>query len=189
MRIKGEIADVRFRNDENGYTVVILDVEGEPVVCAGTFPTAIEGQTVEVDGQYSVHPKFGRQFKALNVTVVRPDTEDGMIRYLGSGIIKGIGPVLAMRIVSTFGAKTFEIIEFTPHLLTKISGISKRKAMDISDAYGKIKVMQDAVMFLQGYGLTLTMSMKIYSAYGKDTVAVVSKNPYSLIEDVDGIGF
>ncbi len=189
MKIKGDIVDVIFRNDENGYTVAVLDVEGDPVVCAGLFPSAIEGQTVAAEGEFVVHPKFGKQFKTTSVTEVKPDTEDGIVRYLGSGIIKGVGPVLAMRIVGKFGLKTFDVIEYTPHLLSTVTGISKRKAVEISESYGKIKIMQDAVMFLQSYGLTLNTALKIFSVYGKETVSAVSKNPYSLIEDIDGIGF
>lgn len=189
MRIRGEIADVRFRNDENGYTVAVLDVDGEPIVCAGVFPSAVEGQNVIADGEYVMHPKFGRQFKAEAVSEVRPDTADGIVRYLGSGVIKGIGPVLALRIVNAFGLKTFDVIEYTPSQLASVPGISKKKALEISEAYGKIKIMQDAVMFLQRYGITLNTALKIYGVYGKETVAVVSKNPYALIEDVEGIGF
>ena len=189
MKLRGEIADVRFRNEENGYTVAVLDVDGEPVVCAGLFPTAVEGQPVVAEGEFVMHPKFGKQFKATAVSEVRPDTADGMVRYLGSGVIKGIGPVLAMRLVNAFGLKTFDVIEYTPNRLSEVSGISKKKALEISEAYGKIKIMQDAVMFLQKYGITLNTALKIYAEYGKDTVQIVSKNPYSLIEDVDGIGF
>ena len=189
MKLRGEIADVRFRNEENGYTVAVLDVDGEPVVCAGLFPTAVEGQPVVAEGEFVMHPKFGKQFKATAVSEVRPDTADGMVRYLGSGVIRGIGPVLAMRLVNAFGLKTFDVIEYTPNRLSEVSGISKKKALEISEAYGKIKIMQDAVMFLQKYGITLNTALKIYAEYGKDTVQIVSKNPYSLIEDVDGIGF
>ena len=189
MKLRGEIADVRFRNEENGYTVAVLDVDGEPVVCAGLFPTAVEGQPVVAEGEFVMHPKFGKQFKATAVSEVRPDTADGMVRYLGSGVIKGIGPVLAMRLVNAFGLKTFDVIEYTPNRLSEVSGISKKKALEISEANGKIKIMQDAVMFLQKYGITLNTALKIYAEYGKDTVQIVSKNPYSLIEDVDGIGF
>lgn len=189
MKIRGEIVDIRFRNEENCYTIVVLDVDGEPVICAGLFPSAVEGQFIIAEGDYVIHAKFGRQFKATSVSEVRPETADGMIRYLGSGVIKGIGPVLAMRIVNAFGDKTFEVIEYTPNKLVSVPGISARKAVEISESYGKIKVMQDAVMFLQKYGITLNMALKIYAVYGKETVAAVSKNPYALIEDVDGIGF
>ena len=189
MKLRGEIADVRFRNEDNGYTIAVLDVDGEPVVCAGLFPSAVEGQNVVAEGEYVVHPKFGKQFKATAVNEVLPETADGIVRYLGSGVIRGVGPVLALRIVGKFGLKTFDVIEYSPDRLSEVSGISKKKAVEIGEAYGKIKVMQDAVMFLQRYGITLNTALKIYSVYGKDTVPLLSKNPYALIEDVDGIGF
>ena len=189
MTVRGEIADIRFRNDENGYTVAVVDADGEPVVVAGIFPSAIEGQNIIAEGEFVVHPRFGRQFKAETVREVRPDTADGMVRYLGSGILKGVGPVLALRMVNAFGDKTFDVMEYTPERLATVPGISKRKALEISEAYGKIKVMQDAVMFLQRYGITTNTAMKIYSVYGKETVKTVSANPYALIEDVEGIGF
>ena len=124
MTVRGEIADIRFRNDENGYTVAVVDADGEPVVVAGIFPSAIEGQNIIAEGEFVVHPRFGRQFKAETVREVRPDTADGMIRYLGSGILKGVGPVLALRMVNAFGDKTFDVMEYTPERLATVPGIS-----------------------------------------------------------------
>ncbi len=189
MTIKGDIADIRFRNEENGFTIVVMDVEGEPVVCKGIFPPVVEGQTLSLGGKYINHPKFGRQFDVDSVEICVPESIDGIVRYLGSGVIKGIGPALALRIVGTFGSKTFDVIEKTPNLLAKVKGISKAKAALIAEAYGEIKSMQDAIMFLQQYGITLNMALKIYNVYGDETVDAVSANPYLLVEDVDGIGF
>ena len=165
MVIKGDIEDIRFRNEENGFTIVVIDVEGEPVVCKGIFPPIVEGQTVSLDGKFILHPKFGRQFDVVGVKIETPESVDGIVRYLGSGIIKGIGPALALRIVSVFGEKTFDVIEYTPHLLAKVNGISEKRAQAIAEAYGEIKVMQDAVMFMQGYGITLNMAIKIFHTY------------------------
>lgn len=187
--IKGDVVDIIYRNDENGFSIVVMDVEGEPVVCKGIFPTVAEGQTMSLEGKFIVHQKYGRQFDVTSVTICAPDGIDGMVRYLGSGIIRGIGPRLALRIVTHFGEKTFDVIENTPHLLSRVSGISKAKALEIAQAYMSIKVMQDAIMFLQKYGITLNMALKIYKAYDKETVETVSANPYVLVEDVDGIGF
>ena len=189
MILKGDIADIRYRNEENGFTIVVLDVDGEPVVCKGVFPPIVEGQSLELDGKFIIHPKFGKQFDVTGAKIVKPTGVDGIVRYKGSGIIKGIGPTLALRIASTFGEKTFEVIEFTPHLLSKVNGISKVKASAIAEAYRDIKVMQDSVMFLQQYGITVNTALKIYKVYGDDTVNLLSSNPYLLIEDVDGIGF
>ena len=187
--IKGDVVDIIYSNEENGFSIIVMDIEGEPVVCKGTFPSVVEGQTLALTGKYVVHPKYGRQYDVESVEVCQPEGVDGIVRYLGSGIIKGIGPRLALRIASYFGDKTFEVIEFTPHLLAKVSGISKKKALEIAESYMSIKVMQDAIMFLQKYGITLNMALKIYKAYDKETIDTVSSNPYILVEDVDGIGF
>lgn len=189
MTIKGDIDEIRFRNEENGFTIVVLDVEGEPVIATGIFPPVIEGQTVELSGSYVVHKRYGRQFKVDKCSVCKPSGVDGIVRYLGSGLIPGIGPVLALRIVSLFGEKTFEVIEKTPQRLAEVKGISKQRAVDIATAYGEIKSMQDAIMTLQSFDIPLGTAMRIYKVYGEDTEEVITKNPYRLVEDVDGIGF
>ncbi len=189
MTVSGDIDEIRFRNEENGYTIAVLDVEGEPVIATGVFPPVIEGQTITLEGSYIVHKKYGRQFKVERCDIQTPSGVDGIVRYLGSGLIRGIGPALALRIVSVFGEQTFDIIENNPARLASVKGISKAKAVEISKAYGEIKDMQDAVMTLQSFDIPLGTAMKIYKVYGKDTAATVKNNPYRLIEDVDGIGF
>ncbi len=189
MNIRGDIDEIRFRNEENGFTIVVLDVEGEPVISAGVFPPVVEGQTIVLNGEYVMHPKYGRQFKANKCEIEKPSGIDGIVRYLGSGLIKGIGPALALRLVSTFGKDTFSVIENSPSRLATVRGISKQKAQEIAKAYGEIKEMQDAVMALQSFDIPLGTALKIYKVYGKATADTVKKNPYRLIEDVDGIGF
>lgn len=189
MNLVGDVEIIRFRNDENGYSVVILDVDGEPVTAAGTFPPLKEGMRLKVSGEYTVHPKFGRQFSVSGASAVMPSSEDGMIRYLGSGIIKGVGPKTAMAIVSKFGNKTFDVIENLPLKLAEIKGITRKKAAEIGEEFCKIKNMNDAMMFMQSHGITLNAAFKIYETYGDKTVAAITSNPYKLIEDVDGIGF
>ncbi len=189
MKISGNIDEIRFRNEENGYTIAVLDIDGEPVIAVGTFPPVSEGEDVEVTGDYVVHPRFGRQFKATDVRRVMPSTTDGIIRFLGSGLIKGLGPKTALSIVSTFGVDTLKIIENHPNRLTVIRGISASKAMAINEAYLQNKKMQDAVMYLQAQDIPLGTALKIYRFYGDDTINIVSQNPYKLIEDIDGVGF
>ncbi len=189
MIIKGDIEVILYENEENGYRVLMLDVGGEPVTVTGTFPAVVEGQTLEIEGEFSVHKKYGRQFKARKATLQRATGLDGMVRYLGSGLIKGIGPALALRIVSHFGKDTFDIIELSPYRLAEVKGISKSKAVEISKAYNEIKEMQQAVMLLQGYDIPLGTALKIYKTYGAETERTITNNPYRLIEDVDGIGF
>ncbi len=189
MKLRGSIDEIRFRNDENGYTIAVLDIEGDPVIAVGTFPPVTEGEDVEVIGDYVVHPKFGRQFKATDVKRVMPSTLDGIVRYLGSGLIKGIGPRTALMLTATFGNDTLNVIEHHPNRLTVIRGISANKAMAIHEAYLQNKKMQDAVMYLQAQDIPLGTALKIYRFYGEDTESIVAQNPYKLIEDIDGIGF
>ncbi len=189
MKIKGNIDEIRFRNEENGYTIAVLDIDGDPVIAVGTFPPVSEGEDVEVIGEYVIHPKFGRQFKATDVKRILPDTIDGIVRYLGSGLIKGLGPKTALVLASTFGKDTLEVIERHPNRLTVVRGISSSKAMAIHEAYIQNKAIQDAVMYLQSQEIPIGTALKIYRFYGDDTVNIVSHNPYKLIEDIDGIGF
>ncbi len=189
MEIKGSIDEIRFRNEENGYTIAVLDVEGEPLIAVGTFPPLSEGEYVSLEGEYVLHPKFGKQFKAVKIVSGQPDSADGIIRYLGSGLIKGVGPKTALMLVNAFGARTLEVIESMPLMMSKIKGISRKKAEEISSEYIKIKDMKEAVMYLQSRNISLSLSLKIYKTYGEQTVAAVKSNPYRLIEEIDGVGF
>ncbi|MDR2202692.1 MAG: ATP-dependent RecD-like DNA helicase [Clostridiales bacterium] len=189
MVIKGSVDEIRFRNEENGYTILTLDAGGEAVTCVGAFPPVSEGETVSVEGEYVTHQKFGRQFKAAAVKVETPDTLDGVIRYLGSGLIKGVGPKTALAIAALFKEKTFEVIEFSPYMLSRVKGISKSKALQIGAEYAAVKQMKDAVIFLSGNGVSTATAIRIYKKYGEKTRAVIETNPYLLIEEVDGIGF
>ncbi len=189
MTIKGDVDEIRFRNDENGYTILVLDADGQPVTCVGTFPPVSEGESLTLSGSFVVHAKFGRQFKVESVSVSAPESTDGIVRYLGSGVIKGIGPKTALAIVSHFKEKTLEVIEYAPYMLARIKGISKQKAAQIGAEYAQIKQMKDAMIFLRQNGVTANMAMRIYKVYGENTVSAVKANPYKLIEDVSGIGF
>ncbi len=189
MIVSGEIDEVRFRNEENGYTILVLDCEGEPLTCVGTFPPVSEGEYVQLGGDFTVHPKFGKQFKVREVHASQPDTLDGIVRYLGSGLIRGIGPKTALAIVDKFGKNTFDVITKSPARLAQVKGISKQKAAEIAQSYLQIENMRHAMVFLQGHGIALGTSLKIYKQYGDDTVSALSANPYRLVEEVDGIGF
>lgn len=189
MTVKGTVEDIRFRNDENGYCILTLDNGGEPLTCVGTFPPISEGETLLLEGEMVMHPKYGKQLKVNKVSSAVPETADEIVRYLGSGIIRGVGPKTALAIVGTFGEKALEVIELRPHLLARVKGISKAKALDIADSYAEIRAMKDAVMFLQKHGVSLNMSLKIYKEYADETVATVMSNPYVLIETIQGIGF
>ena len=123
MTVQGEIDEIRFRNDENGYTILVLDHEGEPLVCVGTLPPVSEGERLTLTGDFTVHPRFGKQFKIKTAVTETPETPDSLIRYLGSGVIKGVGPKLAYSIVERFGVDTLDIMENAPQRLASIRGI------------------------------------------------------------------
>lgn len=190
LTVKGTVAGIIFRNEENGYSVLSLDTtDGDDIVCVGSFPTLTVGTVLQVSGKVSVHSKYGEQLAVETYTVLNPTNKEGIIKYLSSGLIKGVGEVTATNIYNMFGDDTFGVIESNPALLARVKGISSKKAMDIANAVARLKVMQEQVMFLQNYGISTNLSVKIYNVYKGDTKELVSQNPYRLIDDVDGVGF
>ena len=189
MKIAGIVEDIVYRNIENGYTVFNLDKDGVLVTCVGKCAAISVGEYVEVDGDYTKNAKFGEQFAFINIKAVKPKSIEGIKKYLSSGLIKGIGPVTAEAIVEKFREETFNIIELAPERLTEIKGVSIKKANEIAQTFSELKKLQDAVMFLQEYGITVNLAVKIFNTYMDETIEIVSQNPYKLIEDVEGIGF
>ncbi len=189
MKITGSVEEICFYNSENGFGVVYVESNGVLITCTGTFPTLIQGQTLSLSGEFVNHPRFGRQFKVTDATVLPPSGADAIVKFLGSGLISGVGPKTAYNIVELFGERTLDVIRYNPMMLAKVKGVSKLKAQLIASEYDKIYQMQEAMMFLQSHGLTVNLSLKICKQYGDKTVDVVSKNPYRLIEDIDGVGF
>lgn len=188
MNLSGEIDNIIFRNEENGYTVVDIDSHGELITCVGKFPKVNGGELVELSGDF-VKNKYGEQFAVHQVKVLPPNTNEGIVKYLSSGLIKGIGPVTANAIVEKFGADTLFVMEFNPSKLAEVRGVSKSKAETIATAFMEVKKMQNAVMFLQSYNITTNLAVKIYKIYLDKTEEILKHNPYKLVEDVDGIGF
>lgn len=189
MKIVGTVENIVFRNPENGYTVLGLIYNNKKLTAVGNLPEVYEGQTLELDGEFVVNKKFGEQYKVTDVKVVEPTTLPAIEKYLSSGLIYGVGPVTAKRIVDEFKEDTLAIMEFNPVKLSKVKGISKQKAIEISNAYNEMKGMQNAIMFLQSHFISTNMAVKIFNIYKERTIEVVKNNPYQLIEDVDGIGF
>ena len=184
---KGTVASVVFRNDETGYTVLVLElVDGGKVTCVGSFANLSVGAVLSVSGHKVNHRQYGEQIVADNYTMCNPTSEEGIVRYLSSGLIKGVGAVTAQNIYDMFGDDTFGVIENNPMLLSRVRGISKKKAMEIANAVSELKCMQEQIMFLQGYGMTVNLAMKIYNNYGADTKRLVLANPYRLVDDIDG---
>ena len=189
MNIAGIVEDIVYRNIENGYTVFNLDKDGILLTCVGKCASITIGEYVEVSGEYTKNAKFGEQFAFVSIKTAKPKSIEGIKKYLSSGLIKGIGPVTAEAIVERFREETLNIIELAPERLTEIKGVSTKKANEIAQTFAEIKKMQDAVMFLQEYGITVNLAVKIFNTYQEQTIDVVSRNPYKLIEDIDGIGF
>ncbi len=188
-RFKGYIDKIVYRNEDNGYTVFELEVDGSTVVCVGTVPYVAEGEYVEVTGEYTEHSVYGQQLKVDTCEDIPPEDEKSVERYLGSGAIKGIGVALAARIVRRFKADTLRIIEQEPERLAEIKGISMRMAMEISDNVTAKRDMRNAMIFLQGYGISMNLAAKIYNQYGPSVYTILKENPYRLADDISGVGF
>ena len=189
MQISGVIKIVVYHNVDNGYSVVKIDTGSELVVATGKFPMIGEGEVVNLEGEFKVNPKFGEQFCATNISIHKPSSIEQIEKYLCSGLIAGVGPVTAHAIVQKFKEETFDIIENSPTKLSEVRGISLKKALEIHKTYNDIQKMQNAVMFLQKYDISINMAVKIYSKYKNRTEDVLNTNPYKLVEDIDGIGF
>ncbi len=189
MKLIGSIESVIYRNDDNNYTVLAVKSESKRVVVVGKLPQISVGEGIEAEGEMVHNSKYGDQFNAKEVTILKPSNALAIERYLASGIIRGIGPATAKKIVDHFGSDTLTILEFNPIRLSEVRGISKNKAAEIGEAYLDCKVMQEAVMFLQSHGITTNMALKIFDTYKQNTIKQVKENPYRLVEDIDGIGF
>ena len=188
MELRGEIKTVIFRSEDTGYTVLDMRVEDSVFTVVGNFPPVSEGQNIRVEGKFQTKTVYGRQFFADNVYVSAPSRIDGIKRFLGSGLIHGLGPVTAEAIVERFGVNSLEMMKY-PVELSKVRGISLRRATEFGMEYTKIMRMQDAIVFLQELGITINLALKIYRVYEDKTEEFVRKNPYMLVDDIDGIGF
>ena len=189
--VTGYIDHVIFRNDDNGYTVMVLKglEEEKELTCVGTFPAITQGASIEATGNYITHPVYGKQFQISSYTEKMPEDALAMERYLGSGAIKGIGAALAARIVRRFGNDTMRIVEEEPERLAEIKGISEKKALEIAEQMTEKADMRRAMVFLQKYGISLNLGAKIYQKYGQSVYGVLQENPYRLAEDISGVGF
>ena len=178
-QLKGFVTHIIYRNNGNGYTVFELNT-GDEITCVGTFQSLEEGEILELEGDFTEHAVYGSQFKVSSFKFSSPEDAAGMERYLGSGAIKGVGASLAARIVKRFGADTFRIIEEEPERLAEIKGISERKAMDIASQMEEKHEMREAMVYLQKYGISNTLAVRIYETYGSRLYRVLEENPYSL---------
>jgi len=188
-KIVGYVDHIVYRNADNGYTVLNLVSKEEEITCVGIFSSIAEGENIEATGDYIEHVTYGRQFKVESFEERPPEDAEAIERYLGSGAIKGIGLALAARIVRRFKDDTFRIIEQEPERLAEIKGISERKAMEIATQVNEKRDLRQAMIFLQQYGITMNLAVKIYNKYGQDVYGILKENPYKLADDIEGVGF
>lgn len=189
--LRGVIERITFHNEENGYTVVQLTPDGHSstVTVVGNMLGINIGEAVELKGAWMAHPQYGRQFKAESVRTILPATIAGLEKYLGSGLIKGIGPVTAKRIVRKFGLDTLRIIEETPQRLHEVLGVGTKRVELITRGWAEQKKIKEVMLFLQSHNVSTGLAVKIYKAYGDDAIEIVRNDPYRLARDIFGIGF
>lgn len=187
--ICGFVEKIKYRNEDNGYTVLSLTVKGEEYTLVGNFHYISEGEMVEATGTMTEHPVYGEQLTVESYEIKTPEDTVAMERYLGSGAIKGIGAALAARIVRRFKADTFRVMEEEPERLSEVKGVSEKMAMAISEQVQDKKEMRQAMMFLQEYGISMNLAVKIYKEYGPKLYSVMKENPYKLADDIPGVGF
>ena len=187
--IEGFVEKIVYRNESSGYTVLELDTDDEISTCTGFFSGVSEGDYIEVTGSVTFHPFYGEQIKMETFVTKRPTDTESVMRYLSSGAIKGIGPAMAKKIIAEFGRDTFRIIEEEPYKLARIKGISEKMALDFGAQVRDKKDVRDAMMFLQKYGISMNLGLKIYEKYKNDIYGIIENNPYKLAEDISGVGF
>jgi exodeoxyribonuclease V alpha subunit len=189
--IRGQIERITYSNPENGYTVAKVRIPGRPdlVTVVGTLLSTTAGEGLVMTGYWDVHPRFGQQFKIISYQSVVPASIAGIEKYLGSGMIKGIGPVMAKRLVAKFGKETLSIIEEEIDRLHEVEGIGEKRVDMIRAAWDEQREVREVMVFLQGQGVSPAYAVKIYRHYGRDAIGRVSENPYRLATDIFGIGF
>src|SRR5215510_16483865 len=191
LSLVGSVERVTYHNEQNGYTVLRLQIpgRGEPVTVVGNFSAVSPGESLRVTGCWTTHPQYGDQFKMVDYAITRPATVAGIQKYLGSGLIKGVGPVTARRIVEHFKEKTLEVIEGDISRLGEVKGVSRKRVEMIQRAWEEQRAIKEVMLFLQSHAVSTSFAVKIFKQYGADAITVVEKTPYRLAAEVYGIGF
>ena len=189
--LRGQIQTITYSNEETGYTVARVKVKEyrNPVVVVGNILSPVPGEVLIMTGEWTSHPQYGRQFKIVSYHTQRPATLPGIQKYLGSGLIKGIGPVMAERLIRAFGAKTLDVIEGSPERLLEVDGIGPKRVAMITEAWQAQQAVRRVMMFLQEYEISPSFADKVYKAYGNQAEERIRANPFQLAEDIRGIGF
>jgi len=190
-QLEGSVERITYYNDENGYSVIRLNVAGHSdlVTVVGNLPEVQPGESLHLEGRWTKHPQYGRQFKAEWCEQILPATIEGLKAYLGSGMIKGVGPVTAKRIVQRFGVDTLDVLEEKPDRLREVLGVGPKRAASVAKAWEEQKQIREVMMFLQSHGVSTNLAVKIYKTYGDDALEVVQEDPYRLARDIWGVGF
>ncbi len=190
-KFEGTVEDIVFRNDQNGWTVASIKLDGDRnrISAVGVMPFLSAGEHAIFDGELTEHREYGKQIRVTAYEATRPETRSGVERFLASGLIKGVGPATAKLIVQTFGARALDVLESEPDRLTEVEGIGPKRAAMIAESFAAQNGMRNTLIFLQEYGLSPALSMKIYRAYGDTTEQVLRANPYRLVDEIGGVGF
>ncbi|MGF7059774.1 SF1B family DNA helicase RecD2 [Brassicibacter mesophilus] len=189
VTLQGTVEEIIFQNESNGYTIAILETEDDIVTIVGFIPILNLGETLRVQGEWTYHTNYGQQLKVETYATVVPSTFNGIVRYLSSGLIPGIGPKTAEKIVEKFGADSLDVLQYSPDKLKEVEGIGEKKAEKIAEAFVEQRELRDIMIFLQGYGISPNYGIRIYRKYGSETINKIKENPYRLSEDIVGIGF
>jgi len=189
--LRGTVERITYYNEENGYSVVRLTVPGRSdlATIVGNLPELQPGESVRLKGDWTTHPQYGRQFKVEECKQVLPATAEGIKRYLGSGLVKGVGPVTAARIVQRFGKDTLQVLDEDPRRLREALGVGPKRASAIAKAWEEQKEIRRVMVFLHGHGVSTNLAVKIYKTYGDESLAVIEEDPYQLAHDIWGVGF
>ncbi len=189
MELNGVIYEIIYKNEDNGYTIAILDVDDEPVTIVGEMPLLGEGENIAITGEPVVHPTYGEQFKVTSYRIVPPTSEKGIVKYLSSGIIPGIGEKMAQRLYDHFADEVIDIMQYSPDRLKEVPGIGKKTLKKIVDSFREEVEMREVILYLQNFDISPGLGIKIYKEYGSETIDKINKNPYRLCDDIYGIGF
>ncbi|MBO4539559.1 MAG: ATP-dependent RecD-like DNA helicase [Clostridia bacterium] len=189
MTFDGKVEEIVYVNEESGYTVLNFSADDNYFTAVGIFPLIAEGELLRISGEFKTNARFGEQFVVDRVEFYKPDTVEGIYKFLAGGLFRGVGEKTAMLIVNYFGLDTLKVLDEHPERLCEVKGIGTKKCLDIIRGYNESRKMKESILFLQKYDITMGLAVKIYKKYEDVTINVVRDNPYRLVEDIDGVGF
>ena len=189
MKIEGIVTNIIYRNEDNGYNIIVVETSDSDITCVGTMPFFDEGDNVEVDGEFVYHDKYGEQINVSSIKLLKPSGRDAIVSYLANANIKGIGKKTAIQIYNEFGEDAIDIVYNEPDKLAVITGIGKKKIDDIKLTTEETRDSRNTMLYLQSLNISYNLAMKIYKFYGEDAIEIIKTNPYKLVDDISGIGF